>query len=510
MLALRIDAGARSRFAKRETSFVVSEFGQQLPRGQFGPILRGGRVRRRRGPDWRRIGLVVGIATLVLMIGIVGTGLALIWYGNRAITRVDVEGIADPAEWPPGMEPLTDVLNVLVVGNDSREGLSDEQLLRLGTEDHGGLLTDTIMLVQIDPNREIVSVLSFPRDLFVTRCDGSRGRINAAYSIGERSGAGGASCLVQTVTDFTGVPIHHFVQVNFAGFVDVVDTVGGVTIYLEEPLRDRPAGLDLPAGCVELDGIRALGFVRARHLDNDFGRIARQQRFVRELMNEVTSAGTLLNIPRLFSLVDAVGRAMETDQDLSLGDMRRIAFSLRNITPQRLDTRTVPSAGRRIDGGSYVVAKEEEAEALFQAFREGTIAPEGLGTSPPGQLTIADVPPLHILNGVGVVGLAAAAQEIMTMRGFEVAETGNAPNFDYQETLVVYPPERLEEAELVARQLPSAGLVESGELTDVTIILGRDFEPDAIAATPAAAPTGSPSPEPTETFAGAEPAEVQC
>lgn len=499
---------------------------------QFGPILRGGRGRRRRGPDWRRIGVVGVVGLLILLLGVVGTGAALLWYGNRAITRVDVD-VDDADEPPPGIEVVSEVLNILVVGNDSRAGLTREQLLRLGTEDHGGTLTDTVMLVQLDPDREVIAVLSFPRDLYVTRCDGSRGRINAAFGTGVRSGVGGGNCLVQTVRDFTGIPIHHYVQVNFAGFVDVVDTVGGVTMYFEEPLRDRFAGLDISAGCVELDGIRALTFVRSRHLDNDFGRIARQQRFLRELMDEVTRAGVLLNVPRLFSLVDAVGRAIETDQDLSLGDMRRIAFSLRNVGPERLDTRTVPSVSRRIGGGSYVVAKEEQAETLFEAFRRGTIAPEGLGTDPPGALEPSDVPAFAVLNGVGTAGAAAAVQEHLEARGFEVAETGNAPSWDFTETMVFHPPGALEEAELLAAHLGTARLVATDDEDDpIQVVIGADFDPDALAAAGPDAPgdslgdspgdspgdsqgerpgaTPEPDPDPTPRFAGAASQDDRC
>src|SRR5699024_6111898 len=137
-------------------------------------------------------------------------------------------------------------------------------------------------LVQLDPRRDGAAMMSFPRDLRVERCNGSTGKINAAYAIGEGTDVGGPSCLVQTVNELTDIPIHHYVEVDLAGFIDVVEALDGVSMYLDQPITDRYAGVDFPAGCVTMDGAAALGFVRARNIDNDFGRIARQQRFAGE------------------------------------------------------------------------------------------------------------------------------------------------------------------------------------------------------------------------------------
>jgi LCP family protein required for cell wall assembly len=476
--------------------------------GQYGPVARGGRPGR--GPDWRRVLLFVG-ATLGLF-GILGAGTvgALVWYGERQVNRIDVDGMADP-----DAQRVNDVLNVLLVGSDSREGLTREQLRALGTEDHGGRLTDTIMLLHLDPSREKVALLSFPRDLLVTRCDGSRGRINVAYGIGVREGVGGPTCLVQTVGNLTGIPIHHYAEVDFAGFIRVVDTVGGVTMYFEEPLRDRAAGLDVPAGCVHLDGVRALGFVRARKaLDSDFGRIARQQRFIGELIDKVTSAGILLNVPRLFALVEAVASSIDADENLSLSDMRRMAFSLRGITSDGVDMRTVPAHSRRIGGAAYVVADEDEAEALFAAFRTGELFPD-VGTEAPRPVGIADVPPLVILNGAGVAGLAAQAQEALEAHGFRVEDTGNTTAFGHDATVVYHPADRIEEAELLAQALPQARLVAEryagGQDVDtsgpITVVLGSSFDPDEI---PAPTTTAAPMAQPTPTYAGATPGAQHC
>lgn len=481
-----------------------------FPDGQFGPTMRG----VGRGPRWRRrIAYGLGGVALGIVFGIAAIA-GVLWYGTQQVGRIDIPSLSTPGvaeadeELDIDIEEIDEVLNVLAVGSDSREGLTDEQLQELGTEREDGTRTDTIILVQLNPDREQVAMLSFPRDLLVTRCDGSRGRINAAFGIGEEIGIGGAECLVDTITELTGIPIHHFVQVDFAGFIDVVDALGGVTIFLEEPLVDAHAGVDLAAGCVELNGAQALGFVRVRRIDSDFGRIARQQRFIREVVHEAASVGTLVNVPRLFQLVDAGARAVDTDRDLSVGQMRRIAFSLRDLDPERLDTRTVPAVPRTIEGVAFVVAIEEEAERLFTAFRNAEVVPEDLGTDEPQPVTAADAPPIDILNGSGVAGLAAQAAEVLEANGFTVAETGNAESFDFERTQVIYADGLLEEAELLAEALGGASLVPGDPDDQLTVVLGADFSPPEPGDEPVAAATPTPTPE--ETFVGATPTDGQC
>lgn len=498
----------------------MPEIGQSLPTGQFGPPLRGGSDTEHGRRPWRRaLVLVATFLTVVLLTGSVTAG-ALLWYGQQSIGQITIPSLA-PADSSEvaGVEEITDMLNVLVVGDDSRAGMTEEQLQRLGTDEVPGGRTDTVMLLQLDPVTERARLLSFPRDLLVTRCDGSRGRINAAYQIGEDEGIGGPSCLVETIGDLTDIAVHHYVEVNFAGFVDVVDTLGGVTMYIEEPLRDRHAGLDLDRGCQQLDGIAALSFVRARHLDSDFGRMARQQRFIRELTDEVTRAGTLLNVPRLFALVDAVGDAVDTDRDLSLADMRRIAFTLRDLTSDQIDTRTVPATGRTVGGAALQVVKEDEAEELFAAFREGTLAPDHIGREAPGELTVDDVPELVVLNGAGVDGLAAEAADLLERQGFSVSDTSNADDFTYERSVVRHPPELADDADLVADALGGARIVEAEDDDALTVVVGASFDPDDVeidsgdaTGSPgrAGSPSPSPSPEPEPTFAGAAPASRTC
>lgn len=314
---------------------------------------------------------MVTTALLVLVVVALAAGAALAVYTSAQINRVDVAGLGSAGQ-----------MNVLIVGNDSRQGLTDEELQELGTEAVEGDRTDTIFLLSVSGGR--AAMLSFPRDLYVTRCNGTQGRINAAY------GLGGPTCMTETVTQVSGIPITHYAEVNFLGFIRIVEAVGGVSIYFEEPFVDRPAGIDVPAGCVHLDGRQAIGYVRARTVDGDLGRIARQQRFIAELADEVTSPSTLLNPVRLFNTAGAAGRSVTASQNLGTLDLLQLARAGRGFAGAGLATYTVPASPASIGGASVLVPDDTAADALFAQFRDGSVLrppPESEAETPP------DAPP---------------------------------------------------------------------------------------------------------------------
>lgn len=441
--------------------------------------------------------MILSVVLAVLLMA-VGAAASLVFYGQATVTQVEVGGLDErsaggagegggPSEETraasDGPEQLDGVINVLAIGTDSRAGLSDDELRELGTERAGGQRTDTIMLVQLDLDREQVRVLSFPRDLLVTRCDGSRGRINAAYAVGEQEGRGGPTCVVATVHELTGVSIHHFVEVDFAGFIDVVDALDGVSLWLDEPLEDAYAGVELSAGCVEMNGATALGYVRSRHADGegDFGRIERQQRFLHTVLDEAVSIGTVVNPSRLLRLVRSTAQSVETDQELGLRQMYRLAYSLRDLDPDAMEVYTVPGRNRRVDGAWMVVSQEERAEQLYAAFRKGRPVPEGVGVDAPGDVTVADVPALHVLDGSDRTTLAWDVASALERKGFEVAESGRAESDDFEVTQVVFPEGRREEAQLVADALGGASIVADDDDQPMTVVLGADFSDGAVA-----------------------------
>jgi LCP family protein required for cell wall assembly len=353
-------------------------------------------------------------------------------------------------------------LNILVVGSDDSAESSD--LVAEAPPDGQGwdARTDTIFILSVQGRR--AAMLAFPRDLWVERCDGSGGRINAAEVIG------GPSCLVRTVQDLSGIDVHHYLRATFGGFVDLVDAVGGVELCLEEAIQDADAKIDLPAGCQRLDGADALGFVRVRKIDDDLQRIQRQQRFVQALAREMVTPGTLLNPVRLVGLTQEAGDTIAIDEGAGVRSLARIALGGTALASGSAPTYTVPADPRITTDGAYVLdPRLAEAEVLFAAFRDGSaLRPDDADVQPdPSQIRV------RVLNGAGIAGLASSIGELLDGRGFEVVEVGNADPEDA--TVVLHPPGSRVAAELVAVDLPGRPPVrEHPEMTVVTVLLGRD------------------------------------
>jgi LCP family protein required for cell wall assembly len=386
------------------------------------------------------------IALLLLLLVVV---LLLLWVSSR-IPTIEVEGLASASR----------PLHVLVVGSDSREGLTDEQRRELSTGGAEGDRTDTIFIMTVQGGD--TALLAFPRDLWVTRCDGSAGRINVAEDIG------GASCLVQTVRDVSGIDVQHYVRVTFGGFVDIVDAIGGVELCLEDAINDRDAGIDLPAGCQVLDGPDALGYVRVRKIDDDLGRIQRQQQFIQALARDAAAPSTILNPFRAVPLVNELGGAVATDTRMGPLSLVRLGWGARGLAGGRAIAHTVPGTPDRTSGGADVLRiREAEAEALFASFRDGSVLRGGAPELAPEDVRV------RVLNGAGIGGLAGRVGDLLEGRGYDVVEFGNADLRD--RTTVRYPPGNRPGAELVAGDVPGgAQLDETTEVTTVTLVLGRD------------------------------------
>lgn len=451
----------------------------------FGPPVRGRRLPFRLGG--RGVLRTALISFHVVVLGGLGMAASLVLYANASLPRVAVEGLSPSAGGQ---------LNVLVVGSDSRDGLTPEELEILGTGTVEGKRTDSIFLLSVEGGA--AAMLSFPRDLYVTRCDGSQGRVNGAYS------TGGPDCLVETVSRESGIPVTHYVEVNFIGFVQIVDALGGVEIFLDQPMVDRAAGVDLPAGCNLLDGRTALGFVRARSVDDDLGRIARQQRFLKELVRGVAKPSTIVNPPRLFNVTGTAARAVTADEDLSLIDLLRLARAARGLASGGLATYTVPANPQRI-GGADVLVPAAGADAVFSRFRDGTILdvapPPDVGLQP-GDVTV------DVLNGTATPGLGAEGERFLAERGFRVAEVGNAD--PVARTVVRHRPGLEPAALLVAAQLPGVTLEPSPSGPELALVLGPDAELTAAPpAAPAPPPGGDPS-APAGPVVGTNPVPAAC
>jgi LCP family protein required for cell wall assembly len=416
----------------------------------------GPEVDRRGGGGGRTLRRVLFTALLLVLVGMVVVGVVV----AGRLARIPVDGLAS------GGSPR----HVLIIGSDSREGLTREEERELSTgsgEVFTGERTDTIILLTIERGR--AAMLSFPRDLWVERCDGSFGRINVATSID------GPGCLVETVAGVSGIRAHHVLRVTFGGFRDVVDAVGGVELCLEDAIADRDAGIDLPAGCQVLDGVDALGYVRVRKIDNDLERIRRQQQFVQALAGELTEPAVLLNPLALWRLSGQAGQAVQVDERMGVVDLARLGWAGRAVAAGELATYTVPVVPRTTSGGADVLdLQQPEAEALFQRFSDGRILAEATGEDEP-ELSREEIR-VSVANGAGIAGLAGSVADALAALGYEIGEVTNAPPTVV--TLVRYPPGQDAAARLVAEDVPGpTALEEAPDVDHVTVILSEEAAP---------------------------------
>jgi len=319
------------------------------------PERRGCRERRFRIRPLRLLALVL---VVLLTLGVV----TAMWADSK-LARIDALGSY------PGRPGSTAGTVTLLVGTDSREGLTPEQQAQLATgseEDAGGKRTDTMMLAYTPKDGGPSMLVSLPRDLLVDIPDYGENKLNAAYSFG------GPQLLARTLEQSTGVRIDHYLEIGFAGFAGIVDAVGGVDVCVEQPIDDPDAGINLPAGCQTLDGPKALGFVRTRHTfaDQDLQRVRNQRMFLGALSKKVLSPGTLLNPFTLVPVMDAASKAVTVDS----GDhIWSLASVLRKIPGAK--TVTVPYDGMADgDVGSYLVWGDS-TKAFFDAMARGKTPP---------------------------------------------------------------------------------------------------------------------------------------
>ena len=316
---------------------------------------------------WTSIGIV-------LVSGFAWLGLGRI---SGAITRVNV--FNNLANRP---ERASSAVNYLVVGSDTREGLTKAELkeLKVGsTKTAAGARSDTMMLVHISKSRDKAVVISIPRDSLVTipahtGLDGKtqipemQNKVNAAFAWG------GAPLLIQTLEKKMNLRIDHYVEVNFVGFKNVVDALGGIQVCSKKDINDPKSHLVMSAGVHTLNGIESLKYVRTRDFDGmgDLGRMQRQQQFVSAVFRKATSSGVLLNPFKVKNLISAVFKTVKTDETLNQGDIVTLAKQIRNLTPGKMRTMTVPlgnSNGFYPGVGSVVIWDEVLAPELFDRLR---------------------------------------------------------------------------------------------------------------------------------------------
>ncbi len=313
-------------------------------------------------PPRRRWGRRVGVALAVLLVLVLGL---LVWMDTR-LNRVDA--LLD-YDGRPAVTPGTDWL---VVGSDSREGLTPERRKELATGEASGRRTDTMMLLHIPRGGGAPTLVSLPRDSYVPIPGHGQNKLNAAYAFG------GPKLLARTVEGVTGIRIDHYMEVGFDGFATTVDAVGGVRICVDRPMRDPKAGLNLRAGCQVLDSRKALGYVRTRaSARGDLDRVERQRQFLGALIHKATSPGVLLNPFRSIRLALDGSDSIAVGNGDHLHHLVRFLFAMRALSGGDAVTTTVPVAGTGFapGAGSVVRWDRPRALALFTALKEDRPVP---------------------------------------------------------------------------------------------------------------------------------------
>jgi len=329
-------------------------------------------------PGRARIRLRRAVAVLLLLVLAVLAYLTIVpinaW---RNVERVNNA----PAKSPPNTAGGT----YLLVGSDSREGLTAAQQgeLATGPDDGGGKRTDSIMLVHVSDHGGKPVIVSIPRDSYVPiPGKGNSNKINAAFAFG------GARLLTETVEQATGLHIDGYLEIGFGGFAGIVDSLGGVDICVARDMKDALAGIDLKAGCQLLDGKNALGYVRSRHTDprGDLGRAERQRQFLGAVMKRAANPSTVLFPSRYTAFADAASAGLTVGSETSLGDAIAIMQALRAVGNGEGLSLQVPIETASLqtkNAGVAVKWNTAQAKALFTSLRndESLTAPPA-GTDP--------------------------------------------------------------------------------------------------------------------------------
>ncbi|MGW7521759.1 LCP family protein [Streptomyces sp. NPDC054796] len=299
-------------------------------------------------PDWGRR-FKWGLITLVVVVLAWSVG-TYFWADSKLRREVDLSIVEDRPEAGDGT-------NYLIVGSDSREGMSDQQKKDLHTGSAEGKRTDSMMILHVGSDGP--TMISLPRDSWVEipSFTGSESgkhfdnvqhtKLNAAYA------QDGAPLLVRTVEHNTGLKIDHYAEIGFGGFADIVDAVGGVEMDIPQDIKDKNSGADFKKGKQVLDGKQALSFVRNRHAgtgDSDLGRTKNQQKFLAALASQTATPSTVLNPFRLYPTMGAGLDTLIVDEDMSLWNLGSMFFAMKDVSSGEGKSMNMPISGTAPQG----------------------------------------------------------------------------------------------------------------------------------------------------------------
>jgi LCP family protein required for cell wall assembly len=445
---------------------------------------------------WPRRLLVT--TNVVVALSLVGAASA--WgYVTWRFNQIKTESVPSLQKDGTGGKPFT----LLVVGSDSRSALKGSNNAQFGTAAQAaGQRSDTIILVRVVPNSRQLSILSIPRDLWVPIPGHGNNRINSAFDTG-------ADLLVQTIQADLGIPVNHYVEVNFDTFRQVSNAVGGVSFYFPTPAKDNYSLLNVPnAGCVSLQGDQALAFVRARHYEyyqngywhfeaqSDLARIKRQQAFIKKMIKK--AAGEYTNPFALNSIIGGITNNLTLDSGFSHSLLLSLAKNFRTIDAAGIPSQTLPTYPYTVGGADVLGLQQPQAQAMIAAFNafgnapaptttSSTAAPAaGSGSTTAGGTTVGGttvggttvggttatttVSPssvsIEVVNGSGVTGQATKVAADLTGLAYKATVNSTLRGSGFTTTEIKYAPDALAAAKQLQSQLVGgATLVESTALT---------------------------------------------
>jgi LCP family protein required for cell wall assembly len=521
----RADAGP-DREVATPTRYQRARRGRTAPTGTFdesGLQALGEQVRRSvpshrktRGRH-RKAKWALGSVVLVVVL-VAGSTAGYAWHLDHEIRRLDVRGLTDV----PTSGADAGTQNILMVGSTDRCALTVQNAAYgLCSQGVNGVNSDVVMILHLDPSTHAVSILSIPRDLFVpnARTTGANKIDAALYQ--------GPSQLVAAINEDLGIPIQHYVVLNFDTFANVVNALGGVKMYFPEPVFDAYSGLQqLTTGCVALDGVHALQVVRARHLQyqgpgvttpypqywpaenlSDLARIRRDHEFLRVLATAVARQG-LGNPITDEQLVSGVAPQLEVDRTFSTSDMIDLVLTFHSVNAEAAPQLTLPVEVDQF--GSYTYkgvpgygdvefpSVTEDQQVIDQFLGVGPTVDTMTGARLPGPATVA----VSVLNGTGVYNQAATTAASLSALGFHIAGVGDTPPVGAEAETVVYYATRTAAAQAaaqtVARSLTGSVITALGPTVDgaqVTVVTGTQFGVKAPA--PVSVPSAGVSAAPT-------------
>ncbi len=448
-------------------------------------------ARRLGHPHVRRVFLAVAasISAIIFVVSAFGMG-TYVWAEGK-VQHIPTGGSIQKFKKDIKFdEPCTKhACNYLLLGSDSRKGLTPAEIAAYGSDQHNGGVnrSDTIIVVHTDPATNKATILHFPRDLWVDIPGHGWGKINSSFEGGIEGG--GPRLVARTIKSISGIQINHVMYVDLAGFQGVVDALGGVPMCVDRPMYDKLAGLNIPkAGCYNFDGKTALGYVRARHLPGDcipdFARIARQQQFLRAVLNKMLSTGQILHFA---SVVPAVVKNLWVDPGLNIAEMKYLADQLHGISTGAADFRVVPTVPENIYPNgiftSVVTMVQPQADQLFRDVRTGkplgNLGKEQVDTPP----SPADIKVAVFDNGNSAA--AARVESIFERSGFDISpgvQDVSAFGHTVDGSAMFYKPVDANMADVAQGFVPNLQekAAEKGWITnyDLAVVVGPGFTPE--------------------------------